>query len=64
MKKRKNVGCNLGLRKVVVVFVVLNMCWGSGWEFTFDYVILFPCIGTAGIYVMYNEEKSGQLRYW
>jgi len=30
MKRRKILGCNLGLRKMVVVLVVLNMCWGEG----------------------------------
>jgi hypothetical protein len=30
MKKRKNMGCNEGLRKMGVLLVVLNMCWGEG----------------------------------
>ena len=29
MKKRKIFGYDLGLRKMVVVLVVLNMCWGE-----------------------------------
>ena len=56
MKKRKNMGCNVGLRKMGVLLVVLNMCLGEGrvdglggsnsfFQPTFDSVILSSCIG-------------------